>query len=135
MHESKRWVVLSLALLFCALSAFPQADLTSTDHANQPDKAATRLMPEKQILGAPSLKPPESAAGRAATSEGGARMRQMFDLDAQESSAMLGSKPPEESKIQPSGERLRSAKPADFNRDIYYRNKLEFSLDGGWLPT
>ncbi|HWY59233.1 MAG TPA: acyloxyacyl hydrolase [Terriglobales bacterium] len=29
---------------------------------------------------------------------------------------------------------MRSSKPADFNRDIYYRNKLEFSLDVGWLP-
>src|SRR5215469_13465886 len=24
--------------------------------------------------------------------------------------------------------------PVDRNREIYYRNKLEFSLDGGWLP-
>lgn len=24
--------------------------------------------------------------------------------------------------------------PPDFNRNIYYKNKLEFSLDGGWLP-
>src|SRR5579863_5526972 len=23
----------------------------------------------------------------------------------------------------------------DFNRDIYYRNKLEFSLETGWLPN
>jgi hypothetical protein len=29
---------------------------------------------------------------------------------------------------------LRQSKPADFNRDIYYRNKLEFSLETGWLP-
>jgi hypothetical protein len=43
-------------------------------------------------------------------------------------------KPGEDSKIQPSDERLRGSKPADFNRDIYYKNKLEFSLDGGWLP-
>jgi len=43
-------------------------------------------------------------------------------------------KPGEESKIQPLDEKLRSSKPADFNRDIYYRNKLEFSLDVGWLP-
>ena len=28
----------------------------------------------------------------------------------------------------------RNAKP-DFNRDIYYRNKLEFSLESGWLPN
>jgi len=31
-------------------------------------------------------------------------------------------------------EKLSVSKPADFNQDIYYRNKLEFSLDGGWLP-
>ena len=134
MYASKRWVVLSLAPLLCALSAFPQADLASIDHANQLGKEAMRLMPEKQILGAPTFKTTESLAGRAATSEQGARTRQMFDLDAQPSSAMLGSKPVEESKIQPSDERSRSAKAADFNRDIYYRNKLEFSLDGGWLP-
>ena len=32
--------------------------------------------------------------------------------------------------------RLSSERPkrADFNRDIYYRNKLEFSLETGWLP-
>jgi hypothetical protein len=29
---------------------------------------------------------------------------------------------------------LRRSIPADFNRDIYYRNKLEFSLETGWLP-
>jgi hypothetical protein len=29
---------------------------------------------------------------------------------------------------------LRKPKPADFNRKIYYRNKLEFSFDTGWLP-
>jgi hypothetical protein len=28
----------------------------------------------------------------------------------------------------------KSQKP-DFNRDIYYRNKLEFSLEAGWLPN
>jgi len=27
-----------------------------------------------------------------------------------------------------------SPSPPDFNRNIYYKNKLEFSLDGGWLP-
>jgi hypothetical protein len=48
--------------------------------------------------------------------------------------AMLGNESGEDVRHQPSDERLRSSKPADFNRDIYYRNKLEFSLDGGWLP-
>ena len=31
-------------------------------------------------------------------------------------------------------ESTRVIKPTDFNRSIYYRNKLEFSLDAGWLP-
>src|SRR5882762_2729247 len=33
--------------------------------------------------------------------------------------------------------RLSSERPkrADFNRDIYYRNRLEFSLETGWLPN
>jgi hypothetical protein len=50
------------------------------------------------------------------------------------SPATPGSEPGEDSKNQPAEERLRSSKSADFNRDIYYKNKLEFSLDGGWLP-
>ena len=29
---------------------------------------------------------------------------------------------------------LRKSKPTDFNRSIYYKNKLEFSLETGWLP-
>ena len=37
--------------------------------------------------------------------------------------------------MTPPVERLPDSKPVDFNRDIYYKNKLEFSLDGGWLPT
>lgn len=30
---------------------------------------------------------------------------------------------------------LRNSKSADFNRAIYYKNKLEFSLETGWLPN
>ena len=29
---------------------------------------------------------------------------------------------------------IRNSTPSDLNRDIYYKNKLELSLDGGWLP-
>jgi hypothetical protein len=50
-----------------------------------------------------------------------------------ESAATLGNDPGEDSKVQPS-ERLQTSRPPDFNQDIYYKNKLEFSLDGGWLP-
>lgn len=37
-------------------------------------------------------------------------------------------------KSQPSDEILLHSKSADFNRNIYYKNKLEFSLETGWLP-
>lgn len=30
--------------------------------------------------------------------------------------------------------RVRNSKPVDLNRSIYYKNRLEFSLDSGWLP-
>ena len=51
-----------------------------------------------------------------------------------ESSATPGNKPGEDSNVQPAIERPRVSKPADFNQEIYYRNKLEFSQDVGWLP-
>lgn len=41
----------------------------------------------------------------------------------------------EDSSGESSGEALRESKPADFNQDIYYRNKLELSLESGWLPN
>jgi hypothetical protein len=40
----------------------------------------------------------------------------------------------QDSKSPPSDPILRDSKPADFNRNIYYRNKLEFSLETGYLP-
>ena len=40
----------------------------------------------------------------------------------------------QDSKSQPSDEVLRESKRTDFNRSIYYKNKLEFSLETGWLP-
>jgi hypothetical protein len=59
---------------------------------------------------------------------------QVFDLPAEESPEAPGNNPGEDSNNRPPVEKLRSPKPADFNTDIYYRNKLEFALDGGWLP-
>lgn len=37
-------------------------------------------------------------------------------------------------KSQPGDTLPRKTKRADFNREIYYRNKLEFSYEVGWLP-
>jgi len=225
MYASKRSVVLSLAPLLCAVSAFPQAGVASIDHANQLGKETMRLMREKQIFAVPTFPIFEYFADHAASAAQGARERQMLDLHVQEfrkhlargvpmavgtdvgpfppnvgfsfdaratstaaavdgagpatevpteslplapsaclmelcvgpaswdgsfsapeerllqsdaplreSPATPGSEPGDDSKIQPLAERLRVSKPADFNRDIYYRNKLEFSLDGGWHP-
>ncbi|HEX3822576.1 MAG TPA: acyloxyacyl hydrolase, partial [Candidatus Sulfotelmatobacter sp.] len=39
--------------------------------------------------------------------------------------------PKNDAKIQPVA---RDKQQPDFNRAIYYRNKLEFSFDAGWLP-
>lgn len=127
MSASKRSAVLSLALLLCALSAFPQADVPSLDRANQLGENAMRLMPEKRLLAAPSF-------NVSAKLNPGAGKPQMFDLDAQESRGMLGNEPRDDSQGQLLVKRLPSTKPPEFNRDIYYRNKLEFSLDAGWLP-
>jgi hypothetical protein len=40
----------------------------------------------------------------------------------------------QDSKSQPSDKTVQNTEPADFNRKIYYKNKLEFSLETGWLP-
>jgi len=40
----------------------------------------------------------------------------------------------QDSNSQPSDEKTQVPKP-DFNGDIYYRNRLEFSLESGWLPN
>lgn len=46
----------------------------------------------------------------------------------------LENEPEGDSQNPPSTQRLRKTKPPDFNREIYYRNKLEFGLDFGFLP-
>ena len=39
----------------------------------------------------------------------------------------------QELTIQPSEDAPATSEPADFNRDIYYKNKLEFGFDAGFL--
>ncbi len=41
----------------------------------------------------------------------------------------------QDSKSQSSDAIALRPESADFNRDIYYKNKLEFSLETGWLPN
>lgn len=51
-----------------------------------------------------------------------------------QSMAMSADKPADYSKIERSIEIVRPAKRPDLNHDIFYRNKLEASFEGGWLP-
>jgi hypothetical protein len=55
--------------------------------------------------------------------------------DASRDQESLATRGTPDSAIQPSiaVERQRRPKP-DFNQNIYYRHRLEFSLDVGWLP-
>jgi hypothetical protein len=131
-YASKRWVVLIPAPLLCALSAFPQGGVASIDPANRLGEAI-QLMADKQIFAMQTFNISEYFEP-SATSALAARERQMFDFGDQESSAMPRHTSGGDSAYQPSIERSRSAKTDDFNRDIYYRNKLEFSLEGGWHP-
>jgi hypothetical protein len=134
-YASKRSIILSLAPLLWALSAFPQADVASTvAGANPVGEEALRVMRENQIFAAPTLNIFEYSADDAATSEQPAGERPMSELDSQHAPAMLENKPGGGANIAPLVETSRVSKPPDFNQEIYYRNKLEFSLDGGWLP-
>jgi lipid A 3-O-deacylase PagL len=134
-YASKRSVILSLAPLLWALSAFPQAEVASTvAGANQVNGEALRARRQNQILGAPTLPIFEYSADDAAPPEQRAGERPMSDLDGQQAPAILENKPRGEASIEPLVETTPVSKPADFNREIYYRNKLEFSLDAGWLP-
>ena len=49
-------------------------------------------------------------------------------------SGLAGGSGRDESSKPLSVETVRPPKPPDFNRSIYYRNKLEFGLDVGYLP-
>jgi hypothetical protein len=55
------------------------------------------------------------------------------DSREQDSIETPGTDPVQDTKNKASKRKSRSAKP-DFNRDIYYKNKLEFAFDVGWLP-
>jgi hypothetical protein len=48
-------------------------------------------------------------------------------------STISGEEPDKDSESS-SDSKLRTVQPTDPNRSIYYKNKLEFGLDVGWLP-
>jgi len=140
LYARKRSIVLSLASLLCSFSAFPQSGGFSVDDANRQSEDGIRLVRDKQSLAPPTLSYFEFFAHHAVTTKpwdgsfSPSEHSAQPDASSEESPALPENKPAGQiQKLQPTNERLRN-KPADFNREIYYRNKLEFSLDGGWLP-
>jgi lipid A 3-O-deacylase PagL len=140
LYVRKRSVVLSLASFFCTFSAFPQSGEIYADYAHQASEETFRLVRETKILDLPTFSPSEYSAHNATTPTpwGGhlsaSEPLAQPDASLEESPGAPGNKPAEGiQKLQPTNKKLRN-QPADFNREIYYRNKLEFSLDGGWLP-
>ncbi|HLZ42682.1 MAG TPA: acyloxyacyl hydrolase [Candidatus Sulfotelmatobacter sp.] len=47
---------------------------------------------------------------------------------------LAADKPADYSRVEHSIEILRPAKRPDLNQDVFFRNKMELSLEGGWLP-
>jgi len=122
------------APLLCAVPAFLGSGVASIDHADRPGEDGMWLMREQQIFAVPASAIFQYGADHAATPPQGAGDGQMFDLQTEDSPATLGDTPGDGSKNQPVLEKSQVSKPPAFNRDIYYRNKLEFSLEGGWHP-
>ena len=124
--------IFCLAPLLCAVSAFSQAFASiACDSRLAPDPI--RQQREEQTLLAPTFHDLQYVAEAATTSAQEMRDLQTPDLEIRESSES-GSNPGNALNAPSPIERPPVSKRADFNDDIYYRNKLEFSLDGGWLP-
>jgi hypothetical protein len=117
-------IMLSSALLLASLAILaPGASGQQCDPYDcSSSTPAVNLLPDRSysVANAPSLDHAAIANGNQQTS----------DYD---DSAPPANVPEEDSNAPP--KKQRPAKPPDFNRDIYYKNKLEFSLDGGWLPV
>ena len=139
MHASKRFFVLSLATILSAVSAFAQSVGTSIDRANQPMEETIRGR-EQENVAAPTSNPLEYFGEPVATPTAS---------NSSSSNSGLGPQPDESHKdLRATSANVASGnsnnpaylvtvpppKPPVYNRDVYYRNKLEFSLNVGWHP-
>jgi hypothetical protein len=148
MYAGIRRVILALAPLLCSVFAcsvfaFPQSGVASIGQDTQGGEATIQLLREKQASAAPTFMTfrsgendarPTSLDGSVSATQPMPQSDGLGEESRNSAKDELGDKPEEGSKIQPVEQKLRISKPADFNQEIYYRNKLEFSLDGGWLP-
>jgi hypothetical protein len=136
----KRSVILSLTPILSALSAFSQSGAVSMDHADLSSEETVQLVRENQIRAVPSLTSVEYFADHGA-------IPTPFDdslfasepLPPPDAAPGMPLTPPENTPAEDPNDSVTFEKPKppqrpDFNREIYYRDKLEFSLDAGWLP-
>ena len=131
MHARKRTVILCLAPLLCAVPAFSQAIVSIPDADGQGEKSAILVQQNTASEVTPAID--FNSIGNAYGSPD-SRERRMFDLRVAVLPAPDRNGPNADTAIEPIVEKSQSPKPADFSREVYYRNKLEFSLDVGWHP-
>lgn len=115
MWTRKLWLLLGVTPYICGLSAFSQngSDINSIDPS---DKQPSWMVHGQQCSAAVIL--PSGSAESPTTSTQNA-------IDPAITGADSNAEPIEVPGV---------AKATDFNRSVYYRNKLEFSLDAGYLP-
>jgi hypothetical protein len=122
--------VFFLAPLLCAVSGFPQT-VASSYCISRLETDPIQQTHEEQNLFAPTSHTFQDTAE--ATPAQAACVLQTSDLGMRELSKSESNSGDPLSAVTPV-QRPPISKRTDFNRAIYYRNKLEFSLDGGWLP-
>jgi Lipid A 3-O-deacylase (PagL) len=79
----------------------------------------------------------ESCPATTASAEGGATASECVPASpaSKSDSPPAAGKPAGNAKDHVSAVIAHKVSKPDFNRNIYYRNKLEFSLESGWLPN
>ena len=105
-------VVLSLATLLVSLSASAQS--------NSPDPAQNSAGGSSSVSGATFSGPSGESVPEVTANDSTAKEKNESSEGAKSAAIIL---------VKPV-----TLKP-DFNQDVFYSNKLEFSLDGGWLPV
>jgi len=137
-------LVVAGLIIQCAVSAFSQSDRVSVVNANvnanQTGQEPICSVRENRILSVPGFVleyAADSTVSPSAWAESFCALEGLPEPYASHDQAPatlennLGEK---SSVIEPPVTTVHRSKPPDFNRAIYYRNKLEFSLEGGWLP-
>jgi len=127
-HKERNGLILSFGLFFASF-----AILSSPAEAMQCGQPPAKLSGDQVSGSGPN---PRINDDNARLPDGGAVQcgTEKQAGSAQRSQAALPNRPAADATIQPPERKHQRSRPADFNREIYYRNKLEFSLDGGWFP-